>query len=657
MTNKAVLCGINNYQTITDLRGCLNDVENIFNLLTEVYSFEPDQIHRLTNERVTKTAIKNEYNWLLQDAQPGDLLVFHFSGHGSYIPDDNGDEPDRTDEIACLYDMDFYNSETFMRDDEWQAMIQQVPQDVNLTFILDNCHSGTGTRVITVDLQDHYQKLAVDVAASERRCSEPTVKALAAIDVKAASARGNGTATLEQLNPNTYQNLVSDREVILPRFIIPPAEFQEQIIATARTRGLEPKAKEFKKHLLLAGCRDDQTAADAHIDGDFHGAFTYYLCQTLRQSPYLGSRETIDRVVKLLKTNQFQQIPQHEGTNRSGSIFGNQSLNTNSIDSNNMNNIPRPLTTSSANGNLTSENQKLLIEAYLKLLDTISGSTEARSKVARQVGDRYLIYVHGISQHRHGYSNGWWNALKGFVGDIFGNGNLGDTRQEVLWSDLVNARSLNDEAQQQLRREIELVLKERRQQLVATNTGGGSDARRATVRSSAERGGGFAIDDFLIYMLNNNVRQQIIDRFTKVVKPLLENGSQIDIVSHSWGTVVAYEGLRELEKLSLPGVVSSLFTVGSALSISPVRDRLREENQDGNRPDNVEQWVNLDARGDLVGGMLGDKFDVTQEYLNLEPAGCSRFLGIYNLGCAHSSYFSQGNTAVNRDIFAQYITS
>ncbi len=655
MTNKAVLCGINNYQAITDLRGCINDVNNIFDLLTQVYEFEPSQIHQLIDEQVTKAAIKNEYNWLLNEAQAGDRLVFHFSGHGSYVPDDNGDELDSTDEITCLYDMDFYNSETFMRDDEWQVMIQQVPKDVELTFILDNCHSGTGTRFISVDFPGYHQRLAVDVEASERRSSDATVQALTAIDVRGGSSNvGTRTSELKQLDRKSYENLVDDRDVILPRFIAPPVEFQEQIIATARTRGLKHRTNKLKKHLLLAGCRDNQTAADAYIDGDFHGAFTYYLCQTLRQSPHLGSQETIDRVAKLLRTNQFQQVPQHEGTRHYSSIFGNQPL-TSTIKDNNM---TLPETISPANSNLTAENQKLLIEAYLKLLDTVAGSAEPVAKIARQVGDRYLVYVHGISQHRRGYSNGWWNALKGFVGQIFGNGNLGDTRQEVLWSDLVNARTLVDETQQQqLRREIELVLEERRTQIIAANTGGGHDARRATVQSFAERGGGFAIDDFLIYMLNNNVRQQIIDRFTDVVRPLLENGGQVDVISHSWGTVVAYEGLRELEKLSFPGIVSSLFTVGSALSISPVRARLREENKDGNRPTNVEQWLNIDAKGDLVGGMLGDKFDVTQEYLDLEPTGCSRFLGIYNLGCAHSSYFGHSNTVVNRDIFAKYITS
>ncbi len=653
MTSKAVLCGINNYQTITNLRGCLNDVDNIFEILTQVYDFDPSQIHKLLDERVTKAAIKNEFNWLLNGAKAGDRLVFHFSGHGSYIPDDNGDELDRTDEITCLYDMDFYDSETYIRDDEWQEMSRRVPEDVELTFILDNCHSGTGTRVFSVDFPGYHQRLAVDVTTSQRRSSDSFVKALAAIDERDSSTSVSTlTSELEQLDRKSYKNLVSDRDIILPRFITPPAEFQERIIATARTRGLKHRTKKLEKHLLLAGCRDDQTAADAYIDGDFHGAFTYYLCQTLRQFSRQGSQETIDRVAKLLQQNRFLQIPQHEGIYRSSYIFGSPS--SSSLD----HNKTLPQNTSLANINLTSENQKLLIEAYLKLLDKIADSAEPKGKIIRQIGARYLVYVHGISQHSHGYSNDWWNALKGFVGQIFGDGNLGDDRREVLWSDLVNARALIDRTQQQqLRREIELILEERRMQFIAANTGGGSAARRATVRSSAERGGSFAIDDFLIYLLDRRVRQQIIDRFTAVVKPLLENGSQLDIISHSWGTIVAYEGLRELENLSLPGRVTTLFTVGSALSISPVRDRLREENQDGNSPANVEHWINLDAKGDLVGGMLGDRFDVTKEYLNLDPTGCSRFLGIYNLSCAHRSYFSHGNIPVNRDIFAKYITS
>jgi hypothetical protein len=100
--------------------------------------------------------------------------------------------------------------------------------------------------------------------------------------------------------------------------------------------------------------------------------------------------------------------------------------------------VSPPLTL--ANSSL--ENQRLLIEAYLKLLDMVSVSQESTRVLSSSTKNRYLVYVHGISQHQHGYSNSWWQALQPYIGKVFEDGNLGDTRREVLWSDLVNARIL-----------------------------------------------------------------------------------------------------------------------------------------------------------------------------------------------------------------------
>jgi hypothetical protein len=153
------------------------------------------------------------------------------------------------------------------------------------------------------------------------------------------------------------------------------------------------------------------------------------------------------------------------------------------------------------------------------------------------------------------------------------------------------------------------------------------------------------------------MRQRIIDCFTDVVKPLLINNNQIDIISHSWGTVVAYEGLRELEanEQFLQRYVSNFFTVGSALSIGTVRDFLRPENRDGRRPSMVNKWINLDAKGDLVGGTLWGMFDISEETLKLNPTSCSQQWFGYDSVCAHNSYFFKENIAVNQEIFAKKI--
>jgi hypothetical protein len=70
----------------------------------------------------------------------------------------------------------------------------------------------------------------------------------------------------------------------------------------------------------------------------------------------------------------------------------------------------------------------------------------------------------------------------------------------------------------------------------------------------------------------------------------------------------------------------------------------------------VDAWINLDAKGDPVGGPLGSRFPVNREYLELDPIPCSRqFWGGYEIGCAHGSYFQVPNLKVNRDIFAGHI--
>ncbi|MBE8989911.1 caspase family protein [Nostoc sp. LEGE 12450] len=655
MSNKALLCGINNYKSFGGLNGCINDVNHMFTLLTEVFNFEPFNIHRLINEQVTKEKINKEWKWLAEDVQQKDNLIFHFSGHGSYIPDESGDELDRRDEIICLYNMDFNDVNTFFYDDEWDNLVQQIPEGVQLTIIMDTCYSGTGTKDIEIkNAQGQLQKVLMDVPTTYQRKRQLLAKEPVHSSLLYEKSKRQNITTLLENEGSDLQNPIN-HNVVRARFLPPPPDLSMRHLSVRATRSKKRQA-EMLNYLLLTASRDDQTAADAYIDNDFNGAFTYYLYTTLKESPDLGSKDLIKAVANKLEEQRFMQIPQHEGQVRNGPIFSQQTQGRNSVTlPSTVSNVPIP------------ENQQL-IEAYIKLLDIIAGSqSSSRVLPGRITGNRYLVYVHGISQHRSGYSNGWWQALQPYIGTIFEDGKLGDSRWEVLWSDLVNSRDLADRfditSKDQLRREIIYVLEDRQRQETAVNTGGGSQIRRAKQTSYIERDNIpvtldklFFIDDFLIYMLNDSMRQLIINRFTNTVRPLLRSNNQIDIISHSWGTVIAYEGLRELESdQSLQGDVSNFFTVGSALSIGPVRASLRPGNKDGRRPSIVNTWINLDAKGDHVGGMLGDMFEVTKENLGLNPTGCSlEWLG-YSLVCAHNSYFDKDNTTVNQDIFAKYI--
>jgi hypothetical protein len=320
---------------------------------------------------------------------------------------------------------------------------------------------------------------------------------------------------------------------------------------------------------------------------------------------------------------------------------------------------------------------RLASEAQLqivRMLHPSAGAAIPGRGPALPAGARYLVYVHGICRHVAGYSDGWWDALHPFT-TAFGPGALGATRQEVLWSDIVNARALAVQAARaldapsaaraaahaQLRQDICEALQDRidRMAVAAVSRSALGDAPRALADPRGVIGIPFlnCIDDFTVYLIDDAVRAQVIGRFTGVVRPLLEQGAEVDVISHSWGTVVAYEGLRELEDAGLTQPrVRNLFTVGAALSIAPVKSRLRPANRDGRRPAMVRRWVNLDAQGDVVGGPLqGRPYAVDDDFPSLDPFRCPAFLGLVNPVCAHTSYFVAGNNAVNRDIFGNFI--
>jgi hypothetical protein len=242
------------------------------------------------------------------------------------------------------------------------------------------------------------------------------------------------------------------------------------------------------------------------------------------------------------------------------------------------------------------------------------------------------------------------------------------TKVEVVWSDIVNPRSAQLRAalprstprEAELRKEIESELT-RRIQAAHAAAGRSPTAREAAERSVAEvRGDGIALDDFLRYMLDSSIRAQILHRFDAVVRPLLDNGAKVHVISHSWGSVVSYEGLRNLDSVPLSGQVSNLIVAGSALSIGAEQDNLFGRVQDGRRPAHAARVINLDAGGDIVGGRISDAFTVAAEFLDLRPTGCATipFTNIaFSITCAHSSYFRPANTKVNRDIFAAHILS
>jgi hypothetical protein len=257
MAKKALVVGINYVGTGHALRGCINDANNITALL-KAQNFEVEQV---LETAATTAGIKAALGRLTAGAVPGDVLVFHYSGHGSQYPSQS--EPDGFEEIICPIDLNWMD--LVITDNDLREVFNKVPNGVNVTVILDCCHSGTG-----LDQTESYV---------------PT-RALVHLD--------------ETSSPDNS------------RFLTPPADIAEklanrELVQWSASRDVNAGA------MLIAGCAADQTSADAYIDGTYQGAATAALLKAVAKNPAITYRALMDSMVDYMIANRFSQRPQLDG--------------------------------------------------------------------------------------------------------------------------------------------------------------------------------------------------------------------------------------------------------------------------------------------------------------------------------------------------------
>jgi hypothetical protein len=275
---KALLVGINDYPgTANDLSGCVNDTANLHRLLAKEFGFEASGMRVLTDTKATREAILGGLSDLVAKADGGDTLVFHYSGHGSQVPDEDGDErSDRMDEIICP--RDFSWDGCWISDDDLSDVFSRLPRDVHLEVLLDCCHSGTGTREI---------------------------------------ALGKRTATAAAGLVNALRSAPRLARV---RYMPPPASMAARLSAVKRAAASAAKIGTLVRakprglnHVLWAACKSNQYSADADIGGSPNGAFTWFFCDAVRTAGSATPRSALlARIRKGLAADGFDQSPQLE---------------------------------------------------------------------------------------------------------------------------------------------------------------------------------------------------------------------------------------------------------------------------------------------------------------------------------------------------------
>lgn len=258
---KAVCFGINNYPDPANrLAGCVNDAADWGNYLRDTWGFN---VQTLLDSQATSKNFKGILGGHIASSKAGDYIVCTYSGHGSNVPDKDGDEEDGRDECICLYDR-------FFIDDEIRELFKLLHPEATLVMISDSCHSGTVTR---------------------------------------AFLRAMGDANSD--------------ERLMPRYLPPKDDAEARLInletVNARIFFPEPNMKE----ILIAGCLPTEYSYDARVNGRNNGAFTAYALQILKQNRNITFNDFYAKLRKILPSGNYPQTPCLEGsdTNKSRLMF------------------------------------------------------------------------------------------------------------------------------------------------------------------------------------------------------------------------------------------------------------------------------------------------------------------------------------------------
>jgi hypothetical protein len=252
MAKRALCIGINDYPgTGSDLAGCVNDANDWAEALAE-RDFE---VAVMLDAAATREAMLDDMAKHVSAAESGDVVVITYSGHGTWVPDADGDEKDLRDEALCPHDIRAAGAIT---DDELFELFSARKRGVRAVLISDSCHSGT------------LQRMAPPI--------------------------GDNPVTVRFLPP----------EVFLAAEQRPLAERASVAVAAGRPR---------RSALVLAGCRDTEYSYDASFGDRPNGAYSYVALQALRQLPAGATyRDWHTRIREQLPSADYPQTPQLDGT-------------------------------------------------------------------------------------------------------------------------------------------------------------------------------------------------------------------------------------------------------------------------------------------------------------------------------------------------------
>ncbi|KAK1386730.1 Metacaspase-9 [Heracleum sosnowskyi] len=287
MKRMAVLVGCNYPDSPNELHGCINDVLSMQKTLVTRFRFDPNDIKLLTDapgSAVLPTGenIKKALGKMIDEAAAGDVLFFHYSGHGTRIPSVKPRHPFRKDEAIVPCDFNL------ITDIDFRELVNRLPEGASFTIISDSCHSG--------GLIDKEKEQIGPDKVLEKGAPDFTQKTKT-IPFDTILQRLSTLTNINTSDLGTHLLEIFGSNASL-RFLLPRDEQQM----------LHPDSG-----VLLSGCQANETSADISGSGaekKAYGAFSNAVQTALKANPgALSNKEIVMLARNVLERQRVEQHP------------------------------------------------------------------------------------------------------------------------------------------------------------------------------------------------------------------------------------------------------------------------------------------------------------------------------------------------------------
>nr|KYP64030.1 Metacaspase-9 [Cajanus cajan] len=260
--------------------------------LVKRFGFDPNNIELLTDapdscsSLPTGANIKQALTNMVDGAEAGDVLFFHYSGHGTRIPSKKRAHPFRHEEAIVPCDFNL------ITDLDLRELVNKLPKGASLTIFSDSCHSGG-----LIDKEkEQIGPSSMVHQNTTLRGSDITPKTIPYDSIL------HHLSSLSKVNTTDMGSHLVElfgSEASL-RFRLPLVDLDllEQVMRP-------------DEGILLSGCQADETSADMNEGGGrAYGAFSNAVQRVLEENPgRVSNAELVIMARKMLQSGGFEQHP------------------------------------------------------------------------------------------------------------------------------------------------------------------------------------------------------------------------------------------------------------------------------------------------------------------------------------------------------------